>query len=84
MKVALLVSNPYRDLPSQALTALELCQRGVTCYLVPGRLRNREIWPLAPDLVVLDNLRTGNEHLTEGMIRSGMRVLLADAEGGVF
>lgn len=84
MRVALLVTNPYRDLPGQVLTAMYLCREGVTCYLVPSQLRRREIWPLAPDLVVLDNLRTGNEHLTARMLGTGMRIVVADSEGGVF
>lgn len=84
MRVALLVTNPYRDLPGQVLTALYLCQRGVTCYLVPSQLRRREIWALAPDLVLLDNLRVGNEELTARMLRTGMRILVIDSEGGVF
>ena len=60
-RVALLVDNPYRDLPGLVLVATRLCQEGVICYLVPFNLQGSEIWALAPDFVLLNYLRTVNE-----------------------
>jgi surface carbohydrate biosynthesis protein len=84
MRVVLLVTNPYRDLPDRVLTAASLCQQGITCYLLPSLLRRREIWALTPDLVLLDNLRTGNESLVRRFQAAGIRIVVLDTEGAVF
>jgi len=83
MRVALIVDNPYRDLPGLTLTAMYLCQRGATCYLVPMNLVGREIWPLAPDFVLLHHLRTVTQELAREMMQAGMKVGVLDTEGGV-
>ena len=80
MRVVLLVTNPYRDLPDRLLTALYLCHRGATCYLLPSPLRRREVWPLVPDLVLLDNLRTGNEPQVRRFLSAGIRIAVLDTE----
>jgi surface carbohydrate biosynthesis protein len=84
MRVVLLVSNPYRDLAGLVLTALRLSQHGVTCFLLPTHRRHFEIWTLAPDLVLFDNLRTGREKLLRRLLWAGIRVVVLDTEGGVF
>lgn len=84
MRVALLVVNPFRDLPALVLTSLHLCQRGCTCYLVPLYLRNREIWTLAPDFVLLHNLRVVMESFTRRLLAAGIQAGVLDCEGGVF
>jgi surface carbohydrate biosynthesis protein len=84
MKVAFLVVNPYRDLPNLVLTSLYLCQKGCTCYLVPLYLRQREIWTLAPDFVVLHNLRLVIESFAARLLEAGIQVGALDTEGGVF
>jgi surface carbohydrate biosynthesis protein len=84
MRVVLLVTNAYRDLPDRVLTALYLCQRGVTCYLLPSFLRRQEVWPLVPNLVLLDNLRTGNEAQVRRFLAAGIRVAVLDTEGAIF
>ena len=81
-KVALIVDNPFRDLAGQVLLAVELVQRGVTCYLVPMNLQ-REIFFLAPDFVLLPHLRKDNQDFVKQLIEAGVRVGLLDTEGGV-
>jgi surface carbohydrate biosynthesis protein len=83
-RIALLVDNPYRDLPGLALVAWRLCQKGATCYLVPMNLRNNEVWPLAPDFVLLNHFRTIYEELVKDMMASGILVGVLDTEGSVF
>lgn len=84
MRIALLVDNPYRDLPGLVIVAWRLCQEGTTCYLVPMNLRNKEIWPLAPDFVLLNHFRTIYEDLVKNIIGAGILVGVLDTEGGVF
>ena len=57
-RIALLVDNPYRDLPGLVLVAWRLCQNSATCYLVPMNLQRGELWPLVPDFVLLNHFRT--------------------------
>ncbi|MGZ8378124.1 MAG: surface carbohydrate biosynthesis protein, partial [Gemmatirosa sp.] len=59
-RIALVVDHPQRDLGGIVLTALALCARGATCHLVPANIAPREIWALAPDLVVLNYFRRSN------------------------
>ena len=82
-RVALIVDNPYRDLPGLVLLATRLCQEGVTCYLVPFNLQSSEIWPLAPDFVLLNYLRTNNERFARQLAEVGIRLGVLDTEGGV-
>jgi surface carbohydrate biosynthesis protein len=83
-RVALIVDNPYRDLPGVVLLGMALCQRGARVFLAPMNLINREIWSLAPDYVVLNYLRSNNQRLVEHFLKAGMQVGVLDTEGGVF
>jgi surface carbohydrate biosynthesis protein len=83
MKVALVVDNPYRDLPGLVLTAMRLCQYGITCYLVPMNLREIEIWSLVPDFVLLNYLRINNQEFARELMTAGIQVGVLDTEGGV-
>jgi surface carbohydrate biosynthesis protein len=66
------------------LTAFALCQRGVTCHLVPMNLKEREVWALAPDFVLLNYLRRGNEKFAAQMYQARIQFGLLDTEGGVW
>ena len=82
--MALVLDNPQRDLAGLLLTAVELCQHGVDCHLVPATLRARELWSLAPDLVLLYHFRKGFEELVGNLFGAGVRVGVLDNEGGVW
>ncbi|MGZ8411867.1 MAG: surface carbohydrate biosynthesis protein [Gemmatirosa sp.] len=83
-RIALVVDHPQRDLGGIVLTALALCARGATCHLVPANIAPREIWALAPDLVVLNYFRRSNEPMAAAMRASGIRIALLDTEGAVW
>lgn len=83
MRIALLFSNPTRDLGGMILLASELCRRGATCFLVPQMLWMRELSTLAPDFVLLPHMRRENRKLYERLLDAGIRVGVLDAEGGV-
>ena len=83
-RVALVVDHPQRDLPGLVLTAFALCQRGIVCHLVPLNLQDRELPALAPDLVLLNYLRPGNEAVTRALLAAGVRIGLLDTEGAVW
>jgi surface carbohydrate biosynthesis protein len=83
-RIALIVDHPNRDLAGLALVAWELCRRGATCFFVPLNLQDREIWALAPDFVLLNYLRRGNDELARRMRRVGIRFGVLDTEGGVW
>jgi hypothetical protein len=83
-RIALTVDNPYRDLAGLVLVAWRLCQAGATCFLVPMNLQGAEIWPLMPDFVLLNYLRTNNEELARYMMEVGIQVGVLDTEGGIF
>ena len=83
-RIALIVDNPYRDLPGLVLVAWRLCQSGATCFLVPINQRNYEIWRLAPDFVLLSYLRENNEGFTRAVMDAGMQVAVLDSEGSIF
>lgn len=83
-RVALIVDHPQRDLAGLVLTAYELCQRGITCHLVPLNLQEREVSALAPDFVLLNYLRLGNEVFARNLERAGIPFGLLDTEGGIW
>jgi len=83
-RVALIVDHPQRDLAGLTLTAVELCQHGATCHFVPLNLQDRELFALAPDLVVLNFLRRGTESLARGLLEAGIGLALLDTEGIVW
>jgi surface carbohydrate biosynthesis protein len=83
-RIAFIVDHPQRDLAGIVLTAVEVCQRGATCHLVPLNLQHREVWSLAPDLVVLNYLRRSNERFGRQLVEAGIGVAALDTEGGVW
>jgi surface carbohydrate biosynthesis protein len=83
-RIALIVDHPQRDLAGLVLTAMELCQRGAVCHLVSLNLQEREIWALAPDLVVLNYFRRCNEPFARRLKSAGIAYGLLDTEGGVW
>lgn len=84
MKIALLVDNPYRDLPSLTLLAATLCRQGARVVLIPVRHMRSEVWAQTPDFVLLFNLRASHRALLADLLRAGIRFGVLDAEGGVF
>jgi surface carbohydrate biosynthesis protein len=83
-RIALLVDNPYRDLPGLVLVSWTLCQNGATCYLLPVNLRYRELWPLAPDFILLNHFRTIYEDFIKNVMEAGIMVGVLDTEGSIF
>ena len=84
MRVGILVDNPFRDLPGLTLLAWKLCQEGISCQLIPVNLRENEIWPLAPDFLLLNHFRTIYEPLVERLLSAGIDVGILDTEGSDF
>jgi surface carbohydrate biosynthesis protein len=83
-RIALIVDHPQRDLPGMVLTAFALCERGAVCHLVPLNLQERELLALAPDLVLLNYLRLGNEEVARALMEAGVQVGLLDTEGAAW
>lgn len=79
-RVALIVHNPKRDLPSMALIAFRLAQDGVTTFLVPSNLREREIYALAPDFVLFPNLRRKMGVFSKTLKNLGIGIGVLDTE----
>jgi surface carbohydrate biosynthesis protein len=80
----LIVDHPQRDLAGLLLTAIELCQRGALCHFVSLNLKEREIWALAPDFVLLNFFRKSNESFARLLSSAGIDYGLLDTEGGVW
>lgn len=83
MRVALIVDNPLRDLPGMVLVARRLCQAEALCHLVPMNLQDTELRALAPDAVLVNYLRPGNQELVRQLLEAEVCVFLSDTEGGV-
>lgn len=83
MRIALVFSNPTRDLAGMILLASELSRRGATCFLVQQMLWTRELSTLAPDFVLLPNMRRENANRYQRLMGAGIEVGVLDAEGGV-
>ena len=83
MRIALIVDNPYRDLPGLVLLAMRLCHEDAICHLVPMNLRDKEIWTLAPDFVLLHQLRTVTQEFARELLEAGIKIGVLDTEGGV-
>ncbi|HCU80819.1 MAG TPA: hypothetical protein DGN60_06610 [Chloroflexi bacterium] len=81
MRVSLIVDHPYRDLPGAVLLALRLCKSGVTCYLVPFNKREREVWHLAPDFVLLNYLRKNIQEFAKQLVEANIQIGVMDTEG---
>lgn len=84
LRIALVVDNPYRDLPGLVLVAWRLCQQGVSCYLVPMNIQFQEILSLAPHFVLMNYLRKNNQESVRNYLAAGIQVGVLDTEGGVF
>ena len=83
-KVAIVVDHPLRDLPSCTLVGAYLAKAGIDVHLVPMNWQSREIFALAPDLVLLNYVRKNNELLIEKMIDAGIQYGMLDTEGGFY
>lgn len=83
-RVALVVDHPKRDLAGLVLTAVDLCGRGAEVQLVPLNLQEPELWALAPDLVLLNYARPGNDELARCLLDAGIRIGVLDTEGGAW
>ncbi len=83
-RIALIVDNPYRDLPGLILVGRSLALRGACVYLVPLNLQGPEIAALAPDLVLVNYLRRNNESSVRAYMEAGIEIAVLDTEGGVF
>ncbi len=84
MKLALILDNPYRDLPGLVLVAQRLTRLGHTVYLVPFNLMPTEIAALAPDFVVLPHLKKTVERAVWQILNTGAGVGVLDTEGGTY
>lgn len=78
------MDNPTRDLAGCVLLAAELAACGATCHLVHMHEQDAELRALAPDAVVLNYLRPGNEDLVRRMLEADIDVFLLDTEGGIY
>lgn len=67
-----------------ALTAFELCQQGAECFLVPFQSRGRDIWALAPDLVLLPHIRKYLTAEVRQYVDAGIQFGVLDVEGVVW
>ena len=83
MRIALIVDNPFRDLPGLVLLARYLCLQGATCYLVPFNRCELEVWPLAPDYLLMNHLRSVTQDLARRAMDAGIKVGVLDTEAGV-
>lgn len=83
-KVLIIVDHPNRDLRGLLLIAVELASRGFEVSLTPHNLAEFQVWRFCPNLVVLNYLRTNNQHLVSDLIRAGIEFCVLDTEGGVF
>lgn len=83
MRVALPVFSPLRDLAGLVLLATELCHHGATCFIVPDSRRWSELSTLAPDFILLNQLRRVRQELAEQFTAAGAQIGVLDNEGGV-
>lgn len=80
-RIALIVDNPFRDLPALVLIATKLCQAGAKCYLVPFNLYDKELAYLLPDFVLLNYIRENNESFVKKLQSLGIKTGVLDTEG---
>ena len=81
--VALIVDNPKRDLRGTVLTAYQLARAGCRAAVVPMYAQGYDIPLLAPDIVLLNYIRQGNEELARSYRELGIRLAVMDTEGGI-
>ena len=83
-RVCLIVDNPLRDLDGMVMLGWNLALKGAEVFLVPMAQQVYEVAALAPDLVLVNYLRTTNRSLVRAYSESGILVGVLDTEGGVF
>lgn len=84
MRIAISITNVFRDLSGALLLISELCRRGATCYLVLKSKESKlEFLSLAPDFVLLPHLRRNRAEFLNELLDCGIQVGVLDAEGGV-
>ena len=64
--------------------ASAITREGGVCHLVPLDGLDLELRALAPDAVVLNYLRPGNDRLALQLLQADIAVFVLDTEGGVF
>jgi surface carbohydrate biosynthesis protein len=84
VRVALVVDNPFRDLPGLVLTARALSLRGMTVFLIPMNIQSAEIGAVAPDFVLMNYLRKNNQESVRSYQLAGIGTGILDTEGSVF
>ncbi len=82
--VALVVDHPLRDLPGITLLAYRLAQSGVDVCLVPLNLLSAETFSLAPDFLLMNNIRRTAEPVLAGCMDVGIAFGMLDTEGGLY
>lgn len=83
LKIAILVDNPLRDLPSCVLLAADLAKK-YDVFLLPTAQAATDVFRIAPDLTLLNYLRVSNQALVQKMLACGLRYSVLDTEGGFF
>ena len=84
MRIAISITNVFRDLSGALLLISELCRRGATCYLVLKSKESKlEFLSFAPDFVLLPHLRRNRAEFLNELLDCGIQVGVLDAEGGV-
>lgn len=82
--IALVVDHPLRDLPGLVLLANRLAIQGADVCLIPLNLLMAETFALAPDFLLMNNLRRTTEPVLTGCLDSGIKYGMLDTEGGLY
>lgn len=82
--IALVVDHPLRDLPGLVLLAHRLAGLGADVCLIPLNLLMAETFALAPDFLLMNNLRRTTEPVLTGCLDSGIKYGMLDTEGGLY
>ncbi len=82
--IALVVDHPLRDLPGLVLLAHRLANQGADVCLIPLNLLMAETFALAPDFLLMNNLRRTTEPVLTGCLDSGIKYGMLDTEGGLY
>lgn len=84
MRIAISITNVFRDLSGALLLIRELCQQGAICYLLlKSKESKHELLNLAPDFVLLPHLRRNRADFLKDILDCGIQLGVLDAEGGV-
>ncbi len=82
--IALVVDHPLRDLPGLVLLAHRLASQGADVCLIPLNLLMAETFALAPNFLLMNNLRRTTEPVLTGCLDSGIKYGMLDTEGGLY